>query len=88
MMGLMNNAPHPNAAKLFVNWAASREGMQVITKHGGLAGVRTDVDKAHMWPPMIPQPGREYLDQSDWDFSVNQRLPLSNRVKELLREGS
>lgn len=85
MMGLINNAPHPNAAKLFVNWAATKEGMDVLTKYGGVAGIRSDVDKSHMAPYMIPQPGRDYLDRSDWDFSVNQRLPLSSRVKELLR---
>jgi ABC-type Fe3+ transport system substrate-binding protein len=87
MLGLMNNAPHPNGAKLFVNWAMTREGMQVITKYGGLAGVRTDVDKSHMWPPLVMVPGREYIDQSDWSFSINDRLPLSTRVKELLRDG-
>src|SRR5688572_9647344 len=25
-MGLLNNAPHPNAARVFINWALSREG--------------------------------------------------------------
>ena len=69
-----------------MNWAATKEGMEVITKYGALAGVRSDVDKSHIMPYLVPQPGREYLDRSDWDFSVNQRLPLSSRVKELLRD--
>ena len=25
-MAMINNAPHPNAAKIFVNWFLSREG--------------------------------------------------------------
>jgi iron(III) transport system substrate-binding protein len=32
-MGLINRAPHPNAAKVFVNWALSREGQQLYAQY-------------------------------------------------------
>ena len=28
LMGLMNSAPHPNTAKAFVNWLATKDGME------------------------------------------------------------
>ena len=32
---LMNQAPHPNAAKVFINWFLSREGQSDFQKSGG-----------------------------------------------------
>jgi hypothetical protein len=59
--------------------------MGVLTKYGGGAAVRSDVDRSNVAPYQIPAPGREYLDRSDFNFSMYERLPLSARVKELLR---
>jgi len=33
-LGILNRAPHPNAAKLFVNWFLSREGQMALQKYG------------------------------------------------------
>ncbi|MBI4287449.1 MAG: extracellular solute-binding protein [Chloroflexi bacterium] len=41
---LLNNAPHPNAAKVFINWALSREGQATIFRQLGLEPVRKDVE--------------------------------------------
>ena len=83
MLGIVKDAAHPNAAKLFVNWAMTKDGQEILTKYGGGASVRSDVDKSHVSPYQIPEAGREYLDRSDFQFSMNDRLPLSSRVKEL-----
>lgn len=85
LIGLMNNAPHPHAAKLFVNWAASREGMEFLTKTAKNVPVRLDTDKSGLPAYLIPQPGKQYADTYEWDFAVNQRLPLSAKVRALLR---
>jgi ABC-type Fe3+ transport system substrate-binding protein len=85
LMGLMNNAPHPSAAKLFVNWAASKEGMEFLTKTAKYVPVRSDTDKSGLPAYLIPQPGVDYYDYYEWDFAVNQRLPLSAKVRSLLR---
>lgn len=42
-IALVKNAPHPNAAKLFVNWFLSREGQMVFAKYGGYPSDRLDV---------------------------------------------
>jgi iron(III) transport system substrate-binding protein len=31
-LAMLNNAPHPNAAKLFANWIASKEGSEVLAR--------------------------------------------------------
>jgi iron(III) transport system substrate-binding protein len=40
---ISNKAPHPNAAKLYLNWITSKEGQENIAKRGRIP-VRTDVD--------------------------------------------
>ncbi len=47
---ISKNAPHPNAARLFVNWITSKEGQEFIVKNGGRIPVRTDVEPD---PPRI-----------------------------------
>lgn len=47
---ISKNAPHPNAAKLFVNWITSKEGQKFIVDNGGRIPVRIDVDPD---PPRI-----------------------------------
>ena len=43
-IGILKNAPHPNAAKVFVNWLLSKEGQEVWGQamHDGTR--RVDVD--------------------------------------------
>jgi len=39
----IKNAPHPNAAKLFINWLLSAEGQSVYTRAATMESVRKDV---------------------------------------------
>jgi ABC-type Fe3+ transport system substrate-binding protein len=42
----MNNAPHPHAAKVAINWLLSREGQIVYQKaQEGADSLRTDIPK-------------------------------------------
>jgi iron(III) transport system substrate-binding protein len=41
--GLIKNAPHPNAAMVYMNWFLSKEGQELVTKETGLESVRNDV---------------------------------------------
>jgi ABC-type Fe3+ transport system substrate-binding protein len=54
-IAVVNKAPHPNAAKLFINWFLSREGQLMVqsiaAKHGeGIDSLRMDISK-DMVPP-------------------------------------
>ena len=72
---LVNRAPHPNAAKLFTNWIAMKEGNETFNRAQVTVSTRTDVDNS--WAPayMVPRPGVEYFDTYDWEFTVNGRKP-------------
>jgi ABC-type Fe3+ transport system substrate-binding protein len=41
---ILKNAPHPNAAKVFVNWLLSRDGQEVFSRAMGVASRRLDID--------------------------------------------
>jgi iron(III) transport system substrate-binding protein len=43
-LGVLKNAPHPNAMKLFVNWFLSQEGQEVYSRAMHQATRRLDVD--------------------------------------------
>jgi iron(III) transport system substrate-binding protein len=54
-IAVVNRAPHPNAAKLFINWFLSRDGQlmaqNIAAKHGeGIDSLRMDISK-DMVPP-------------------------------------
>ena len=45
-MSAVKNAPHPNAARLWINWRLSQEGQEILGKEGQ-APVRTGVNTPH-----------------------------------------
>lgn len=47
---LINNAPHPNAAKLFVNWVMTKEGCYAACSGGGIEPLRKDVSSEFLRP--------------------------------------
>jgi iron(III) transport system substrate-binding protein len=68
MIAMLDPSPHPAAARLFVNWVASREGSEVYNRAQVNASVRTDVDNSWMPEFALPQPGVPYFDAYAWDW--------------------
>jgi ABC-type Fe3+ transport system substrate-binding protein len=66
VVALVNRAPHPSAAKLFINWYLSREGQSVWQKVMNVKEVeasdsmRVDIAKDEVLPDGRRVPGREY----------------------------
>ncbi len=66
VVALINRAPHPNAAKVFINWYLSREGQSVWQKVMNLKEVeasdsmRIDIPKDEVLPDGKRAIGREY----------------------------
>jgi iron(III) transport system substrate-binding protein len=86
-LALFDRAPHPNAAKVFANWIASKEGLTVFAKARGEAQTRTDVDEASFLSrEIIPHPGVEYFDTYEWEFTVTKKEEIRLRMKELVRQ--
>lgn len=85
LVGLFKNAPHPNAAKVFINWLASKEGLEVYARAVKWSPTRNDIDEKSFVPAdSIPEPGVKYFDLSDWDFTVTKKEQARQRVKEML----
>ena len=80
-VGLLKNAPHPNAAKLFINWIASKEGLEVLSRARGDAVTRNDIDELSFLPlELVPEPGVEYFDTYDWEFTITTKERARLRV--------
>ncbi len=85
LVALLKNAPHPNAARLFINWLASKEGLEVYARAVQWSPTRNDIDERSFVPAdSIPTPGVDYFDSSDWEFTVTTKEKARLRVKELV----
>ncbi len=67
---LINRAPHPNAAKVFINWLLSREGQLAFQKVMSLPedpkdSRRVDIPKDHVPPAERRKDGMKYFDIDD-----------------------
>jgi iron(III) transport system substrate-binding protein len=84
LVSLMNKPPHPNAAKLFVNWLAGQEGQYAYARAEQAASLRTDVKPDWMPAYQLPHAGRKYYDAYDYNFITVERASSLAKVKELL----
>jgi iron(III) transport system substrate-binding protein len=69
-LALLNRAPHPNAAKVFVNWLLSREGQSLFQKAISIPGDarnsrRIDVSKDHIPADEQRRDKMTYFDTDD-----------------------
>ncbi len=68
-INLVNRAPHPNAAKVLLNWIPSREGLSLIYKARGVQSARVDVPTEGIDPQLVRKPGVSYFvgaDSEEW----------------------
>jgi iron(III) transport system substrate-binding protein len=74
---LINKAPHPNAAKVFINWLLSRDSQLQWQKSTDNNSLRTDISKEMLSDPrLVPKEGGKYLITS---------LPQYEDVKPILK---
>jgi iron(III) transport system substrate-binding protein len=80
-ISFIDKAPHPNAAKLFVNWLLSREGQSEFQKRDGSDSLRTDIPKQNVLPENRRLDGVDYFDGDDPKFS--DRRPADKLLNEI-----
>jgi iron(III) transport system substrate-binding protein len=85
-IALLNRAPHPNAAKVFVNWIASREGLALLGRARQKPTTRNDIDESYALPWEVPRPDLKYFDAYDWEFNA-KRDKVRLWVTDLLKKG-
>lgn len=81
---MLKNAPHRNAALVFMNWAMSKEGQEFIGKGGMVWSQRWDVEEAWLpeelrWKPTWKQGVNVYI-------RTEADLEKGNERRELLRK--
>ena len=84
-LGLPTRAPHPNAAKIFINWLLSREGQIALQKLGrpdAHNSRRIDIPKDDVDPYNRLEPGKKYFDLAKPEYQ--DLTPIFKLVKEVL----
>jgi iron(III) transport system substrate-binding protein len=76
-VGLVANAPHPNAARVFLDWLLSRDGQQTIIDVSGRPSARTDVqNNAAVFSARMPMHILSTPDQAKYKDLVSQYKSL------------
>jgi iron(III) transport system substrate-binding protein len=74
-LAVATNAPHPNAAKVYLNHLLSREAQLAWSQVTGFPSVRQDVPTDHLLPFYMPKPGVKYFENfSDRQESATEEL--------------
>jgi len=85
-VSLMNQAPHPNAAKVFLNWFLSRKGQMALQKLGDVddppSSRRIDIPKDDVSPENRMKPGVKYFDVVKPEYG--DMKPIFNLAKEIM----
>lgn len=87
-VALMNRAPHPSAARIFINWIASKDGLDFYARTQVRATTRNDIDESFVAREEVPVPGLTYMDNADWEWNTTGREEFGRRMRELLRQRS
>src|SRR6266850_1194726 len=87
-LGLVNRAPHPNAAKVFINWLLSRKGQMTLQKimlptENPIDSLRIDIPKDDV--PVLQRrfDGVKYLDTSRPEWQ--EMRPILDVINEALK---
>jgi ABC-type Fe3+ transport system substrate-binding protein len=85
VMSVANKAPHPAAMRVFANWMAGQEALQIYSRANLTATLRTDEDESFLDPQIIPKKGVEYVEATDPEWIGEGRKDMANKMRELLK---
>jgi iron(III) transport system substrate-binding protein len=77
---LVKNAPHPVAAKLFLDFTTTKEGQQLMVERFGRRSVRRDVGTPAGLPPLDQIKAIDY----DFQYAAENRTQLLKRFQDTL----
>ena len=84
---VMDKAPNPNAAKLFVNWALSREGQSLFIRYQeSMDSLRRDVPNDVLEEPYrIDQNGDYLVTFTNPDY-INRQGEMINHLRKIMQD--
>jgi len=77
---LIKGAPHPNAARLFLDFTVSREGQELVVQKFGRRSVRKDVASPAGLPPLDTIKAIPY----DLQYAADSRVQILKRFQDTL----
>jgi len=82
-VALPKNAPHPYAAKVFINWLLTKDGQLAASSGWGMVSQRVDVPPPADVPDyLIPKPGVQYVSTYSEEFM--EKTTKSDSFKNLM----
>ena len=76
-VSLVNRAPHPNAASVFINWLLTKDTQAAWSESSGYPSRRLDVPHGHLNPGVVPKQQKLSL------YIANYKENLTNRRDEI-----
>ena len=73
LTGTVESSTPYNAAQVFINWLASKEGLELYARAVKWSPTRNDIDESFVPAVSIPRSGVRYFDLSDWEFTVTTK---------------
>ncbi len=80
-IGFLKNAPHPNAAKVFVNWLLTKDAQILMSKLTGDPSRRLDVSNEWTDPAVRVPPGTKFK-SSDTEEMIKSRQELQKIARD------
>lgn len=81
---LIANAPHPNAAAVFINWFMSKEGQALYAAISLEPSRRLDVAVDAIPDDIVPKPRIDYRNQYQEDYYTKASTEMRTRIEQLL----
>jgi iron(III) transport system substrate-binding protein len=85
LLSIANKPAHPNAVRIFVNWLAGKEGLEIYSRGFDAVTLRTDVDESFLDARSIPKPGVTYPDDADPKWRSVEKLEHGAKIRALLK---
>ena len=83
-VSLLNKAPHPNAAKVFINWILGKEGGRIYCETYGSQCARNDIPTDFLPPEMVRKPVGKYFLNMGEELSLKER-EFIKQIKEMYK---
>lgn len=85
LLTVANRRPNPNAARVFVNWILSKEGLEIYARGYGTATLRKDIDESYLKPGIVPKVNVKYFDDTDWKWVITGRKEYREKFWKILK---
>jgi iron(III) transport system substrate-binding protein len=86
IVAIANRPPHPNAARVFVNWIASKDGLGLLGRLRRKSTTRNDIDESYALAWEAPQPDVKYFDTYTWEFNTVVLPKVRQLMADLLKK--